>query len=190
MARTVVYDACVLFPAPLRDLLLRLALTHLVRARWTDQILDETFRNIQKQRPDLDPRRLRRTRQLMCDAIEDCIVTGYGTLVDGIRLPDPHDRHVVAAALRCGATAVVTTNLTDFPEEVLEPLGIEALHPDTFVLDLLDVAPDLVVQALHEQVAALKNPPRNVDDVLNALERCGLLHSVAALRRLLGADVP
>ena len=62
---TVVYDACVLYPAPLRDLLMRLALTDLYRARWTDMIHDEWTRNLKRQRPELKDEDLERTRSLM-----------------------------------------------------------------------------------------------------------------------------
>lgn len=188
MAFTVVYDACVLHPAPLRDLLLRLAETRVVRAKWTEEILDETFDSIRERRPDLDPERLRRTRLVMCEAIADCLVTGYEGLVDEVELPDPDDRHVVAAAIRCGAQAIVTANIADFPKAALEPLEMEALHPDIFVLDLIDLAPGLVLKAVQEQAAALKNPPKDVDDVLDALEQCGLVRSVAELRLLFGED--
>lgn len=81
MAFTVVYDANVLFPAPLRDLLIRLGQTDVLRARWTDRILDETFGSILRQRPELTPKQLARTRELMCQAVRDCLVTGYETLV-------------------------------------------------------------------------------------------------------------
>jgi hypothetical protein len=103
MGFIVVYDACVLYPAPLRDLLVRLANTGVVRARWSDAILDECFRNILEQRPDLKPEALVRTRELMKRAVPDCMVTGFDTLVDGLVLPDPDDRHVLAAAIRAGA---------------------------------------------------------------------------------------
>jgi hypothetical protein len=188
VAFTVVYDACVLHPAPLRDLLLRLAETRVVHAKWTDEILDETFASILERRPDLDPERLKRTRKSMCEAIEDCLVTGYEGLLDRIELPDADDRHVVAAAIRCGAQAIVTANLADFPKAALEPLEMEALHPDIFVLDLIDLAPGLVLEAIQDQAAGLKNPPKDVDDVLDALERCGLVRSVAELRLLFGED--
>ena len=62
---TVVYDACVLYPAPLRDFLLQLALADLFRACWTNQIHDEWMRNVLANRPDLSENQLRRTRQLM-----------------------------------------------------------------------------------------------------------------------------
>jgi len=74
MAFTVVYDACVLYPAPRRDLLLRVAMTGVVRARWSDAILDECFRSILEQRPDLEKSALHRTRGLMTQAIPDCLI--------------------------------------------------------------------------------------------------------------------
>src|SRR5687767_9319707 len=114
MAFVVIYDACVLYPAPLRDLLIRLAGKRLVQARWTEQILDECFRNIAANRPDLPEAALRRTRELMNRALPDVLVTGYEELIDGLTLPDPNDRHVLAAAIRSGAQVIVTTNLDDF----------------------------------------------------------------------------
>jgi len=97
VALVVIYDACVLHPAPLRDFLLRIALTRVVRARWTEEILDECFESVLRQRPDLNAKSLRRTRDLMTAAVPDCMVTGYEGLTAGLRLPDPDDRHVLAA---------------------------------------------------------------------------------------------
>lgn len=184
MAFVVVYDACVLYPAPLRDLLVRLAATDLVRARWTDQILDECFRNILANRPELRPEALGRTRAFMNAAVPDVLVTGYEDLIAAVELPDPDDRHVVAAAVRCGAQVIVTANLSDFPPAALAKYGIEAQHPDEFVGDLLDLAPMTVVSAVRKQAASLKNPPRTIDDVLDTLLTNGLAQSVARLREL------
>lgn len=130
MAFIVVYAACVLFPAPLRDLLIRVARAGVVQAHWSDDILDESFRSILRERPELAPEALERTRTLMNTALPDARVTGYERLVDSLELPDPDDRHVLAAAVRIGAQAIVTFNLKDFPATALEPLGIEAKHPD------------------------------------------------------------
>ena len=188
MAFVVIYDACVLHPAPLRDLLLRIAETGLVQAKWTDEILDEVFESIRERRPDLAADRLARTRRAMCDAIDDCLVTEYAGLADKAELPDPDDRHVVAAAIRCGAQAIVTANLRDFPKHVLEPFEIVALHPDTFILDLLDLAPGLVAMVVVEQTKALSNPPQELAHVLNMLERCGLVRSASELRSLFGLE--
>ena len=87
MAFVVLYDACVLYPAPLRDLLIRLANTGVVRARWSATILDECFRNILENRPDLKPESLERTRELMTQAVPDCMVTNFEGLIDALVLP-------------------------------------------------------------------------------------------------------
>jgi predicted nucleic acid-binding protein len=186
MAFVVIYDACVLYPAPIRDLLLRIANTGVVRARWSERILDECFDSIVAQRPDLPPAALERTRRLMREAIPDCIVDGYEHLEDGLDLPDPDDRHVLAAAIRANAQAIVTFNLRDFPDHVLERYDIEPKHPDEFVLDSIDLAPGAVVHCVTDQSAALRNPPVGIPDLLDTFRRLGLVRSVARLRELLG----
>lgn len=185
MAFVVLYDACVLYPAPLRDLLLRIVLSGVVRARWSEEILDECFRNILENRPDLTEKKLSRTRKLMKAAVPDCIVSEYEELVEGLKLPDPDDRHVLAAAIHSGAQVIVTFNLKDFPESALGPYSIDAKHPDDFVLETIDLAPGLMVQVLSEQAAALRNPPRTVGDLLDTLREQGLPSSVARLRELM-----
>lgn len=179
MALVVIYDACGLYPAPLRDLLTRIAQTGVVRARWTEQILDECFRSILKQRPDLQWEALARTRDLMAMAVADCIVHGHERLTQGLSLPDPDDRHLLAAAIRAGAQAIVTSNVRDFPADVLAAYEMEALHPDDFVVDLIDLAPGAVAGALRAQVSALRRPPRTAIDVLDTLRSNGLVQSVA-----------
>ena len=77
MAPTVLYDACVLYPAPLRDLLMRLAIAKLFQARWTDQIHDEWTRNVAANRPDILPQSLARVRRLMNEHVPDSLVVGY-----------------------------------------------------------------------------------------------------------------
>jgi hypothetical protein len=187
MAFVVVYDACVLYPAPLRDLLLRVGRTGLVRARWSEAILDECFRSILEARPDLNAASLERTRTLMNRAIADCTITSYEGLISGLSLPDPDDRHVLAAAIRAGAQMVVTFNLKDFPDETLAPYGLEAKHPDDFVIDQIGLAPGAIVNVIVEQAQALKNPTRTVSELLDTLRECGLVQSVAKLRELFGS---
>jgi predicted nucleic acid-binding protein len=185
---TVIYDANVLYPAPLRDLLIRLAQTRLVQARWTETILDECFDNLQRNRPDLDPDRLARTRQLMNEAVRDCLVTHFERLMEAVELPDPDDRHVLAAAIRAGAQAIITINLGDFPTDAIAPYGIEAQHPDTFVMGLIELDPDTVLRVLQEQQEDLRVAEEY--DLLTRLERCGLSRSVEVLRRLSGGAAP
>ena len=137
MRYTVIFDACVLYPAPLRDFLLRLSTTGLFSAKWTDQIHDEWTRNLLLARPELEDK-LCRTRDLMNRAVPDSLVTGYEPLIENLELPDRDDRHVLAAAIRSSAQAVVTFNLKDFPKNALDQYGIEAIHPDLFIEHQLD----------------------------------------------------
>jgi len=180
---TAVYDACVLYPAPLRDLLMRLALTDLFRARWTKHIHEEWMRSVLRDRPDLKREQLERTRDLMDENVRDCVVTGYEPLMAGLTLPDSDDRHVLAAAIRAGASVIVTYNTSDFPEARLKSFGVEAQHPDVFITHLLDLAPGAVVAAAREQRAALRNPPVTVEKFLEALARQQLPETVNRLRQ-------
>jgi hypothetical protein len=137
-------------------------------------------------RPELAPTSLERTRSLMNRAVPDCIVEGYENLIEGLALPDPNDRHVLAAAIRAGAQSVVTFNLKDFPDDKLSVYGVEAKHPDEFVLDQIDLAPGAIVNAVTLQAQSLKNPLRTVPELLDTLQENGLVQSVARLRELFG----
>ena len=179
---TVVFDACVLYPANVRDLLVRLACTGCFRARWSDDIHDEWIRSLLEDRPDLTRERLERTAQLMNDAVEDCLVTDYTPLIDGIEgLPDPDDRHVVAAAIRCGASVVVTYNLKDFPATALERWGLEVQHPDEFVENVFDLHQAQVLGAVRGMRLALKNPHLTIEEIFNVLLKAGLAQTVNCL---------
>lgn len=178
---TAVFDACVLYPAPLRDFLMWLALSGRFRARWTDLIHDEWVRNLLKNRPELDPANLQRTVERMNAALPDALVTGHEALIDGLTLPDPDDRHVLAAAIRCGASVIVTFNERDFPEDRLAPFGIEVQHPDEFIDNLFDLDQAAVVAAAQKQRHTLKNPPIDADRYLEILQKQGLIRTVKNL---------
>lgn len=134
MAFVVLYDACVLYPAQLRDLLISIAVEGCVQARWSQPILDEMVNAILRNREDIPREKLERTCGLMNTALPGAMVTGHDALIEGLELKDEDDRHVLAAAIECGAQVIVTFNLKDFPSEVLEPHDIEAKHPDDFVV--------------------------------------------------------
>ena len=182
MTLDATFDACVLHPAGLRDLLVRLAMTGLFRAHWSEQILDEMVMSILRRRPDLSASQLDRTRELMCEAVPDCIVVGHDDLTGDLRLPDPADRHVLAAAIHSNSQVIVTENLRDFPSAALGPFGIEAQTPDSFVLALVRRSPRTVHAVVRAQAASLRNPPMNLDEVLDRLVAAGLRRTVAALR--------
>lgn len=176
MAYVVIYDACALHDPALRDLLVRLATKRQLnlRAQWSEDILDEMVRSILERRPDLDPARLARTKELMIESVPDCLVTGYEPLIESLVLPDPKDRHVLAAAIKAQAQTIVTSNLKDFPASTLAPHEIEALHPDEFVLGLFDLNGAVVVTTFSELVADLNKPLRALAEALDGLRRGGM----------------
>ncbi len=179
---TVVYDACVLYPAPLRDLLMRLALTDLFKAQWTDEIHEEwinaLLRNDKFKRDDLE-----RVKDLMDAHVRDAKVYGYEDLIETIELPDPNDRHVVAAAIKCNADAIVTFNLKDFPEDILSKFSIEVIHPDDFVCYQIDLSSGKACGAVKYQREALKHPPMEKEEFLANLQRQQLPQTVLALKQ-------
>lgn len=178
---TAVFDACVLYPAPLRDFLMWLALSGRFRARWTAQIHDEWVRNLLKNRPELNPAHLQRTVDLMNQAVPDGLVTGHESLIAGLTLPDPDDRHVLAAAIRCSAGVIVTFNKRDSPTETLAPFGVEVQHPDEFIDNLFDLDPAVVVAAAQKQRSTLKSPPIDAERYLDILRKQGLIQTVKDL---------
>jgi predicted nucleic acid-binding protein len=181
---TVLYDASVLYPAPLRDLLMQLALTDLYRARWTEQIHQEWIRSLLKKRPNLTAEQLDYTRQLMNRHVRDCLIAHYESLIPALSLPDPDDRHVLAAAIKGEVDVIVTMNLRDFPVSVLSQYEVEAQHPDDLIVDLIDLDPYAVVEAVKICRARLKNPPKTVEEYLYTLTKQQLAVSVSRLRKL------
>jgi hypothetical protein len=181
---TVVYDSCVLYPAPMRDLLMHLALTDLFRARWTEQIHIEWMESVLADRPDLSREQLERTRTLMDSHVRDCLVTGYEHLVDRLTLPDPNDRHVLAAAIHVRANVVLTLNLRDFPSTALAPHRLKAVRPDDFVLRLLEQNTATVCLAVSRQRANLRKPAVSAEQLLDTFERQSLVRTAACLREL------
>jgi len=179
----VVYDACVLYSAALRDLLMWLALTGLFQAKWTEQIQEEWITNVLKNRPDLNRSQLERTKKLMNKHVNDCLVTDYEDLIEDLDLPDVNDRHVLATAIKSDAQVIVTFNLKDFPAKSLDQYGIEVQHPDDFVLDLMALNANLVCQAIQNQLNTLKNPPLTIESLLTTLENQKLPKSTAKLRQ-------
>jgi hypothetical protein len=168
---TVVYDACVFYPAPLRDILVRLALTRRFRARWTAQIHAEWITSLYSKRPEIAREKLEEVADLIDRAVPDCLITGYEHIIDRLDLPDAQDRHVLAAAIRAGAGAIVTMNLKDFPDRILDEFGIFAIHPDDFILDLADLEPQVLERVAKEQRMALRNPSIDAESFVATLRR-------------------
>jgi predicted nucleic acid-binding protein len=178
-------DASVLYPVTLRNLLMRLTLNGLFQARWSKDVHAEWIRSVLRDHPDIPVERLHAVRDAMNEHAEDSVVTDYEGLIEALQLPDLDDRHVLAAAIVGEADVIVTRNVKDFPQELLERYGIEAQHPDEFVRHLLDLAPTLVVDALRDQQSALTQPPVSMEEMFALLERIGLVGTVAELHRVM-----
>jgi len=163
-----------LYPTTLRSLLIDLSLLGVYQAHWTDELQNEWIRNLLIHRPDLDPAKLQRTRELMDRALDTARITGYEALIPTLQLPDRDDRHMLAAALHGGAELIVTQNLKDFPMEILDPLGVQAISPDRFIEDLLATHPESVLEALRRGRSRYRAPTVSAEELLAMLSRQGL----------------
>jgi hypothetical protein len=165
----------------MRDILMQLAVTDLFHAKWSADIHREWITALLDREPQRDRAALERTRDLMDAHVRDCLVTGYEGLIDSFVLPDPKDRHVLAAAVVGRCDVIVTQNLKDFPSSVLAPLGIETQHPDEFLSNQLDLAPGVFCSCVRKVRARLKNPPYTPEDYLRNLTEQGLVATAAEL---------
>lgn len=178
---TAFLDASVLYPAPLRDLLLELAVADLYRAKWSDAVHEEWIGAVLRTRPDLTHAQLERTRNLMNAYTRDALVADFEPLIEILELPDPNDRHVLAGAIKGRADLIVTANLKDFPAAALDRWGIEAQHPDEFLVHQFHLSEPAFLQAVRTVRLRLKNPPKTVEDYLDTLRAQGLLATVRAI---------
>lgn len=160
-------DACVLVQAPLRDTLLRLAEEPgLYRPFWSAEIMSETMRTLHM-RLGLSAAKAAYLESEIRKSFPRSYVAGFEALIPSMQ-NDAKDRHVLAAAVRAGAESIVTFNTRHFPAEALSPWGIEVLHPDDFLQQLLHTAPDIVHERVTEQAV---NLGRTIDRQLEVLER-------------------
>ena len=169
-----VLDACVIYPPALRDVLMWLAVVVAYEPRWSEEIHAEWMRNVLKDRSDVTPEQLERTRRLMDTVNPKCLVSNYESRIPDLHLPDRNDRHVLAAAIEAGATVIVTFNLSDFPRATLQTYGIRALHPDVFLETLFTENPTRFLQGIKRHRAALHNPPKTAEQYLESLIAQGL----------------
>jgi hypothetical protein len=178
---TAFLDACVLYRAPTRDLLMELAVADLYRPRWSNAVHEEWIRAVLENRPDLPRERLEQTRALMDLHARDALVTDFEDLIGILTLPDPNDRHVLAAAIKAHADVIVTFNLADFPAQTLDRWGIEAQHPDVFLTHQFHLSQPVFLQAVRTVRNRLIKPPKTVDEYLDTLRAQGLLATVNAV---------
>ena len=171
-----VFDANCLFSKHLRYLLVGFAVYGVARGRWSRKLLEETAANLAGKLRGDSLEDLGRWIKNETNLVRDGLVTGYERWIDRFELPDPNDAHVVAAAIECGATTIVTANLRDFPAEVLEPFKIEVTDPDTFVMRCMDANPVIAARLIEEA----SSPERLLDRLENEIPR-----SIARMRTLL-----
>ena len=171
----VVLDACVLYSAVVRDILLNLAQRLLYAPHWSPIIEDEWTRNLLKNRTDLDEKRVNRTVGFMNYFFPFANVTNFDHHILNIQLPDPDDRHVVACAIQCEAEIIVTKNLKDFPQEELEKFNITAQHPGNFISDLFEMNKKVTMEAFQIQLETLRKPPRTKEQLLATFRKNDLI---------------
>jgi predicted nucleic acid-binding protein len=178
---TVLLDACVLYPAPLRDLLMELASRGLFRAKWTNQIHEEWISALLRNRKDLQRSQLERTRDLMNSSVYDCLVTEFEDLIPSIVCPDENDRHVIAAAIKGNCAAIITFDINHFPSDELGKYDLEVRHPDEFLYHQLGLDKAAFLTAARAIRLRLKNPPLSAAEYLRRLEAQSLPKTVAEL---------
>jgi predicted nucleic acid-binding protein len=182
MTFPVVLDTCVLFPMYLRDSLLRLAAADLFQPVWSPQILSELERVLVRE-GFTNSSQATRIIRLMRENFPSAEITEHEPLIDAMTC-DEADRHVLAAAVKAGASILVTANRSDFPARSTEPYEIEVLSPDELLLDLLDTAPTLVVRTLTRQAERYKREPTTLHGLLAALGRAGASNFADEVRRI------
>jgi len=178
---TVMLDANVLYPFLMRDVLLSLAAAGLYRVQWTDEITDEWLGHLQKSKPQ-KAGKLQQTVETMGKAFPEAIIDKYEALIPGLNLPDPDDRHVLAAAIKGGAHAIVTCNAKDFPAQELSKYDLEVLSPDKFLVNTFQLYPDDAVRALRKMRERYEKPACTAEELLLALARSNLVQLAAELR--------
>jgi predicted nucleic acid-binding protein len=176
-----VLDACVLNPPTMRHALLWLARQRLFRPLWSAQILDEWEKSVKKRWPNIPPEKLRLYRGHFAK-FEEAMVEEHQIDLAGLKLPDPNDGHVIVTAVCAKADAIITTNLKHFPKSELDKLGIEAIHPDTFLVNLIDLDEAEAIAALRLQRQNMTETNPGVDDFLAAFDKCKLPQTTARLK--------
>ena len=174
-----VLDTCVLYPAHLRDTLLRLVERDLYLPLWSEDILNELTGKLNEK---IAPESVERLLAEMRRSFPEAEVTGYRSLIDSMEC-DPNDRHVLATAVRAEAGALVTFNTRDFPDTSTQPVMVEVIHPSDFLLDLLDLAPKTVINELRIQAEANRSHPRTLMALLDVLDSSGVETFTAEVRR-------
>lgn len=179
-----VLDACVMYPITLTNILAQLAVEGLYTAKWTKQIDEEWVRAILKSHQNFSRDQVLRRLSALHAAIPDweIVKESYSEFIEILNLPDPNDRHVLAAAIAGHADCIVTFNVKDFPAPNLEKWAIEVLHPDDFISLQLSLEPVLALTAIKHIRTRFKSPPKTSVEFIELLERVGLVGTADKLK--------
>ncbi|MGF9566873.1 PIN domain-containing protein [Neorhizobium sp. BT27B] len=181
---TVLIDANCLAGALRRNMILSLAEAGFYRVRWSARIMDETARAIDT----ITGGKADSSKQIdaMTRAFPEATVEDFEELerllIDG-GLRDVGDAHVIAAAIKCGASVIVTDNLRDFPEKTLKPLGLEAQGSDGFIADCIDLDNAQAMAALNKMRLRFKHPELTWDAICQKVEAQGLTQSASMMQK-------
>lgn len=176
-------DANVLYGSFPRDLLLSLFAKGMYEAKWSEKITQEWVSHLLANRSDIPESAINRTLALMHKIEPVALVERYEHLIAQVQIPDKDDRHVVAAAIACGAQKILTWNLGDFPNSVLTVFGVIAESPDKFINDLIIDDPTAVVGIFRGVRERMKAPPMSVDTFFEALKDNRLFLTARQLAR-------
>ncbi len=186
-SRPVVFvDANVLYPAGIRDILLQLSRRRVIEPKWSEDIGREWKSAFRNSRPDIPQEKLDRTWKELNYHYPTALVTDYRHRIDDLQLPDPDDRHVLAAAIIGQCDLILTANLRDFPLDIVGVYGLAVEHPDTWMCNLLEYRPSEFCRSVRDMRLRLRKPPLSVEQHLASLERQGLVETVSLLRQHTG----
>ncbi|MEJ5055613.1 PIN domain-containing protein [Sphingobacterium sp. MYb382] len=178
-----VLDTNVIFPVVIRDLLFWFAHYDLYTPKWSNTIFEE-WKDVMI-RKGVDEQVAEKRVDIANKAFPDALVESYEGLIDSLDLPDPKDRHVLAAAIKTNADIIVTNNLKDFPSEYLDSFGMKAISADDFLTDIIDLNHEAAIEAFKELVLNKKNPEMDEYQVLESLRLNGLKETADYLHALL-----
>ena len=175
---TAILDANVLYPNYLRDILIECAHRELYRAKWTEKITEEWVENLLKNRPDIPRIKIDRLCQLMEKAVPDSLIQNYESIIPSLTLPDPNDRHILAAAIIGHADMIVTNNIKDFPQTELGKYNIESIVPDKFLVHQFHLNPHKFMAAIVECSDRIMGQDGQIKEYLLSLINNGLIETV------------
>ena len=174
-------DANVLHPAFVRSAMLWFAHERLFRPAWSGHILEEWRRSVQRRHPDTSSDKLDALQTVMTEQFGDALIEGYEPFIDALNLPDKDDRHVLAAAIVGKCHGIITANTKHFPASVMAPFKMEVVHPDAFIVNIIDLHPGRALAACKHHRAAMKQSNPTADEYLDRFAAAGLVQAHARL---------